>query len=155
MSAEAEVTDALQKPVEQNAQSAEDVKQMLAELEGEAGAKNDTEVKVQPEEQSEAKSNGTAAGDKDSIAKEQTDDDKENVDQSPDRRRGDRGDRYDRQDRGGRDRGRGGRGRGGFVSRGGYRNNIKSDVTTQEESDDPVAIRRQVQHCHLPLLMPY
>ena len=50
-----------------------------------------------------------------------------------------------------RDRGRGGRGRGG---RGDYpksssRHNIKSDVTTQEESSDPVAIRKQVQ-CHFP-----
>lgn len=53
-----------------------------------------------------------------------------------------------------RDRGHGGRGRGGRDRRGGrdnndsrdsYKRNIKSDLTTQEESSDPVAIRKQVQ----------
>jgi lupus La protein len=56
----------------------------------------------------------------------------------------------DRQDR---DSGRsfgGGRGRGGHPTRN-YRDNIKSDLTTQEESSDPVAIRKQVlnDHCRL------
>ena len=47
------------------------------------------------------------------------------------------------QDRGPRGRGWGGRnGRGG---RGDYKGNIKSDLTSQEESSDPVAIRKQVQ----------
>ena len=42
------------------------------------------------------------------------------------------------------DRGRGGR--GGFQNdRERYRRNIKSDLTSQEESSDPVEIRKQVQ----------
>lgn len=42
---------------------------------------------------------------------------------------------------GGKGRGSG-RGRGGFKS---YKENIKSDVTAQEETDDPVQIRKQVR----------
>ncbi|KAL8791909.1 MAG: hypothetical protein Q9195_005485 [Heterodermia aff. obscurata] len=46
-----------------------------------------------------------------------------------------------------RDRGRGGRGRGsrGDYPRTSFKHNIKSDLTTQEESNDPVAIRKQVE----------
>lgn len=42
------------------------------------------------------------------------------------------------------DRGRGGRG-GSQNDRDRYKHNIKSDLTSQEESSDPVAIRKQVQ----------
>ena len=47
-----------------------------------------------------------------------------------------------------RDRGRGGRGRGGYgdYPKSSFKHNIKSDLTTQEESSDPVAIRKQVQY---------
>ena len=144
MSTEAEVTEALQQPIDQNAQSAEDVKKMLAELDSEAvtkkeGASKDT---VKTEEPSESKVNGS-----ESEVKDESTADKENTtavkdedgDRSPGRRRGDR---YDRGGRG-RGRGRGRGGRGGFQSRN-YRDNIKSDLTTQEESSDPLAIRRQV-----------
>ena len=50
-------------------------------------------------------------------------------------------------DRGrGRARGRGGRSRGNNYNRGpSYKHNIKSDMTSQEESSDPVQIRKQVQ----------
>lgn len=48
-----------------------------------------------------------------------------------------------------RDRGRSGRGRGGHgdypYPKSSFKHNIKSDLTTQEESSDPVAIRKQVQ----------
>lgn len=59
---------------------------------------------------------------------------------------------WNNRDRGRNDRGRGGR--GGRGSRGGradyhnppnkYKHNIKSNMTMQEESSDPVAIRKQV-----------
>lgn len=136
MSAEVEVAEGLEKPIDSNAQAAEDAKKLLAELEGEADVKPTTQEK--PEE----KTNGTTK-----------DDDKENddaQDRSPDRRRSDRNDRD-----GYRGRGRGGGGRGGRGGRGGhfggarnYADNIKSDLITQEESSDPVAIRKQVHFTH-------
>ncbi len=142
MSAKAEVTEGLQQPVDQNAQSAEDVKKMLAELNGDAVAKEDEDSKdtVKTEEPSESEVNGTATDVKDasSVDKENGAPVKEeDGEKSPDRRRG------DRFDRGGRGRGRGRGGRGGFTNRN-YRDNIKSDLTSQEESNDPLAIRRQV-----------
>lgn len=62
------------------------------------------------------------------------------------------GQRYNNRNRGGQgnrgDRGgRGGRGRGhdrGYQDRPSRRNNIKSDLTSQQESSDPIAIRKQV-----------
>ena len=154
MSAEVEVTDALQQPVDQNAQSAEDVKKMLAELDGEAGVKKESDSKdtVDTQETSEPKENGTSTDAKEepvSVKNEDADSKEDNRDRSPDQRRGDRGDRFDR---GGRGRGRGRGGRGSYGSRP-YRDNIKSDVTTQEESDDPVAIRRQVIFSESPYLL--
>lgn len=144
MSAEAEVTEGLQQPLDQNAQSAEDVKKMLAELDGEAVAKKEGDSKdtVKTEEQSESKVNGSEPEVKDEATADKENDapvKDEDGDRSPDRRRGDRFDRGGR----GRGRGRGRGGRGGFTNRN-YRDNIKSDLTSQEESNDPVAIRRQV-----------
>lgn len=144
MSAEAEVTEALQQPVDQNAQSAEDVKKMLAELDGQAVAKKEEDTKdtVKTGEPSESKMNGSEPEVKDESTADKENDapvKEEGGDKSPDRRRG------DRFDRGGRGRGRGRGGRGGFQSRN-YRDNIKSDLTTQEESSDPLAIRRQVHN---------
>ena len=139
MSAEAEVSEGLEKPMDSNAQSTEDAKNLLAELEGEADAKP-TEQKSEEQPRYTVK-----------------DEDKENdvtQDRSPERRRSDRNDRHDRNERDGyrgRGRGRGGRGGRGDGGRGdgfgGSRNpreNIKSDLTTQEESSDPVEIRKQV-----------
>jgi len=131
MSTEAEVTEALNQPVDNNAQAADDAKKMLEELSGE-GATNGTAEKSD-EKPAEKDTNGTS--------EEKPEDDDEKRDRSPEYRRNNRGDR---------DRGRG-RGRGGGRGRGSYgggrdtRNNIKSDLTTQEESDDPVAIRKQVE----------
>ena len=144
MSAESEVTEALQQPVDQNAQSAEDVKKMLAELDGEAVAKKEEESKdtAKSEEPSESKVNGSESEVKNESTADKENDapvKEEDGDRSPDRRRGDRFERGGR----GRGRGRGRGGRGGFQSRN-YRDNIKSDLTTQEESNDPLAIRRQV-----------
>jgi lupus La protein len=129
MSAEAEVSEAFSKPVEQTAEAAEQVKEVLKEVEGDAG---DKEAPI--EESSEPKTNGT------SNHKDDAEGNKENGDNDKRDRRSDRrrGDRFEGRGRGPRGRG----GRGGF-SRGG-RHNIKSDLTTQEESDDPVEIRRQV-----------
>jgi hypothetical protein len=130
MSAEAEVSEALSKPVEQTAASTEQVKEVVKEVERYAGDKKEAAL----EESNEHKTNGASDHKDDSEAnKENGDNDKR--DKRSDRRRGDR---FEGRGRGHRGRG----GRGGF-SRGG-RHNIKSDLTTQEESDDPVEIRRQV-----------
>ena len=52
----------------------------------------------------------------------------------------------------GRGRSRGGRSRGNNNNRGHkYRHNIKSDMTSQEESSDPVEIRKQVRLAVIPL----
>lgn len=132
MSAEEAVSDALQTPVDQNAQAAEDAQKLLAELQNEAppaesnGVEPDSAVKEQPEE--------TVQGEKKS-------DDRNG---HSDRRRDDRERRHQRGDFKGRGRGRGDRSGGRN-----YRDNIKSDVTTQEESSDPVAIRKQV------IIVPY
>jgi hypothetical protein len=133
MSAQAEVAEGLEKPMDTNAQSAEDAKKLLAELEGEAAASSESKPEVV---------NGTT---KDTEAA-----DKEN-NHSPERRR-DYHDR-DRESFRGRGRGRGGgRGRGRGDRRDNFdgprrsyhNDNIKSDLTTQEVSDDPEAIRKQV-----------
>ena len=87
----------------------------------------------------EEAANRQEAGAKSELTADKNDDEStrklSNVDRSPERRRG------DRYERGGRGRGRGGR--GAYMGRP-SRHNIKSDLTTQEESDDPVAIRKQV-----------
>ncbi|KIV97153.1 hypothetical protein PV10_00935 [Exophiala mesophila] len=129
MSAEEVVSEALQTPVDQNAQSAEDAQKLLAELQNETPASNGaepesavtTEAKEQPEEtvQAETKS--------------------DNRNGHSERRHDDRERRNNRGDFKGRGRGRGDRSGGKS-----YRENIKSDVTTQAESSDPVAIRKQV-----------
>ena len=131
MSAEAEVTEALNAPVDQNAQAAADAKKLLEELSGE-GATNGNAESKSDEQPAQDKTNGASESKNEPNRKES---DRHN--RSPEHRRGDRSDR-------GSWRGRG-RGRGGnFNNRNTRSNNIKSDVTTQEESDDPVAIRKQV-----------
>jgi lupus La protein len=127
MSAEEAVTEGLQTPIDQNAQAAEDAQKMLAELQGETTTGEPSkETNGTAEEPAEAK-------------KDIAEDASEEKDERS-HREGDR--RHDRSDRGGRERGRGGR--NGFGTRN-YRDNIKSDLTTQEPSSDPVAIRKQVE----------
>jgi hypothetical protein len=133
MSTEAEVSDAMSKPVEQNAQAADDAAKMLEELSGSATTNGATTEKPAAEKET---TNG--ASEHKEATSEKKDEDKRS--RSPEYRRRDRDDR-------GRGRGRGGgrgRGRGDFQHNRNHRNNIKSDLTTQEESDDPVAIRKQV-----------
>lgn len=157
MSVEEALANTLPTPLENNAEAADDVKKMLAELNGDA----------EPEELEKtngavAKVNGT------SELKTENDLDKENDieidDRHPDRRhkkddddephyRGDR-DRDDRNGRGHRG-GRGGRGggRGDFKPRN-KRDNIKSNLVQEEESNDPVAIRKQVlKICAIAILV--
>ena len=144
MSAEELVTDALQTPLNNNAEAADDVKKMLAKLKGDGDA------------QESEKTNGTSlkANGSPGVTAGNDADGKENDDRHPDRRhRDDDGDepryRRDREVRGGGRGHRGSRGgRGG--SRGDFkpynkRDNIKSNLVQEEESDDPVAIREQVK----------
>ncbi|OAP55340.1 hypothetical protein AYL99_10313 [Fonsecaea erecta] len=154
MSVEEAVTEALQTPVDQNAQAAEEAKKMLAELEDGATTKDkpeqtngtaeskSAEVEAPRESESVAEKasadEGEAAKELDSTAAKETTDEKDAT-----------GDNVEHRDRGRSDhnsRGRG-RGRGGHNNNNSrnYRDNIKSDVTTQEETDDPVAIRKQVE----------
>ncbi|KAI1613308.1 lupus La protein [Exophiala viscosa] len=120
MSAEEAVTEGLQTPLDQNAQAAADAEKMLAELQGETTA--DEPVKE------------TNGADKPTEEAAEKDASEEKEDRSERRN--------DRFDRGGRERGRGGR--NGLGNRN-YRDNIKSDLTSQEISSDPVAIRKQVE----------
>ncbi|KAL2410942.1 hypothetical protein ABEF94_002659 [Exophiala dermatitidis] len=137
MSVEEAVTDALQIPVDQNAQAAEDAKKMLAELRGDAETagkeltttSDATESnKAEAEAKPEAKETETSSEKKDDSEKK----DNSGKDWEPRERSG-----YS-----GRGRGRGGH--NGQRSRN-YRDNIKSDLTSQETSSDPVAIRKQVE----------
>lgn|SRR5277367_6827476 len=124
--------------IDKNAQAAEDAKKMLAELQGETTAETDDA------DASEEKTNGDVQEakptDEENIEKPVKDKSEENESKTTN----------DRRDRDGDRSSRGGRGRGGHPTRN-YRDNIKSDLTTQEESSDPVAIRKQVlnDHCWL------
>lgn len=139
MSAEEAVTDALQTPLDSNAQAAEETKKLLAEMQNESGSSDGVK-----------KTNGDANGAK---AEEQVSKDESEEKPSGDRNRGsdrrgdDRRHDNDRSERRGhrpnRGRGRGGNDRNGYGNRS-YRDNIKSVFTDQQESSDPVAIRKQV-----------
>lgn len=141
MSAEEAVTDARQAPLEQNAQSAEEVKKMLAELQDQSEASGQTKEtngtsatvpaadKVHSEENVPEKDRESATAEQGSSVQA-----KDAADKPRARRQEGRSDRGS---------GRPGRGRGGYQARN-YRDNIKSDLTAQEESSDPVAIRKQV-----------
>lgn len=127
MSAEEAVTDALQTPIDQNAQAAEETKRMLAELQGEAASTDE------PKE-----TNGATEVEKpaEEPATDKKAEENQRESETP------REHRHGRSDRGGRGRGRGGQ---NYNAPRNYRDNIKSDLTTQEESSDPAAIRKQVR----------
>ncbi|KIV83888.1 hypothetical protein PV11_05875 [Exophiala sideris] len=129
MSAEEGVTEGLQTPLDQNAQAAADAEKMLAELQGETTA-----------DEPSKSTNGADKSTEETEAKKDDEDEPEEKEERSERRH-DRSDRGGR-DRGGRERGRGGR--NGFGNRN-YRDNIKSDLLSQEPSSDPVAIRKQVE----------
>ena len=134
--------DAVQQPVDSdiNAEAAKDVQRVLAELDA---AKEGEAAKA------------TEAGGANGVVEDSVEDVKKDGHESKDAPAAAHGDiekkdaeaRQSHGDKrgGGRGRGRGGRGGGGRGDqRGQYKNNIKSDLTTQEETDDPVQIRKQV-----------
>ena len=125
--------------IDKNAQAAEDAKKMLAELQGETTAETDDA------DTSEEKTNGD-------VQEAKPTDEGENI-EKPVKDKSEENESETTNDRRDKDSGRSShnsRGRGGHPTRN-YRDNIKSDLTTQEESSDPVAIRKQVlnDHCRL------
>ena len=168
MSVEEAVTEGLLAPLDQNAQAAEEAKRMLAELEGEAAPADE------PVENNGAKKEDTILDDSrnesDSEKKEEpaakrkanhgVEDEAREHRQDRNHHRREDGDRRGYHGRG-RGRGRGGRGshRGGGRDRDhgdsdsykprSFKENIKSDLTTQEVTDNPEAIRKQVPITHV------
>lgn len=157
-SVEETVSDTLQTPFENNAESAEDVKNLLAEFKGESTAPEQSKNQAVTDETKTngvVKENGDAAvsssapeaepAEAEQAAAEQskstqTENGKDDTTAEKPRER--KSQDHGQSNRGGGGRGRG-RGRGGFHNRS-LRQNIKSDLTTQEESNDPVEIRKQV-----------
>ena len=140
MSAELAASDATPTTsIDKNAQAAEDAKKMLAELQGEATAETD-DADAREEKTNGGVQEAKPTDEKESIEKSVNDKSEENESKTT----------SDQRDRDGGRSFRSGRGRGGHLTRN-YRDNIKSDLTTQEESSDPVAIRKQVlnDHCRL------
>lgn len=127
MSAEEAVTEALNKPVDNNEAAAADAKKLLAELDAGDNA---------PAEASKDDTNGHEEN-----GAEKNGDDAENAgEDAGDRKHRDRDNRRGRGGARGNDRGRG-RGQGNYKRGGG----IKSVVTREEKSDDHDAIRKQVE----------
>jgi lupus La protein len=125
--------------IDKNAQAAEDAKKMLAELQGEATAETD---------------DAGASGEKTNggVQEAKPTDEEENI-EKPAKDKSEENEPKTANDRRNRDSGHSshsGRGRGGHPTRN-YRDNIKSDLTTQEESSDPTAIRKQVLNDHYRL----
>jgi lupus La protein len=125
--------------IDKNVQAAEDAKKMLAELQGEATAETDDA------DANEEQTNGD-------VQEAKPTDEEENIEKSV-KDKSEENESKTTNDRRDRDSGRSshsGHGHGGHPTRN-YRDNIKSDLTTQEESSDPVAIRKQVlnDHCRL------
>lgn len=138
-----------------NAQSAQDVQNMLAELKGEgkteaatesatvengdgevAQASNKVETAEEPKTNDLKEKNGAEAPEN----KKADDMGEEKKEVNSKGENGERSGEHRPYRGGGRGRGSG-RGRGDYKS---YKQNIKSDLTTQEETDDPAQIRKQV-----------
>ncbi|RMZ79962.1 hypothetical protein DV738_g3089, partial [Chaetothyriales sp. CBS 135597] len=133
---ESSTAAAADKSAEPNAAAAEDAKNLLAELETEAGVKGDkTEPKPEKEETQQTENNKTNGA----------------SDSKPERDSSHRG-RGRGSGGGGRGGGRGGRSGGGRPN---YKENIKSDLTAQKESSDPVEIRKQVEFYFSDGNLPY
>lgn len=140
-----------------NAQSAQDVQNMLAELKGSqsdsgtaaaaAAEGKDVAQGSNGIESTEAKTNDVDENNNakvsDSKNEAEPEEDKKNEGTEPDK--GGRSGGHQPSRGGARGRG-GGRGRGDFKS---YKKNIKSDLTAQQETDDPVQIRKQVSYTAL------
>jgi lupus La protein len=133
MSAEAAVQETAPVVNDPNAEAAEEVKQMLAKLQG----KSETAKEI-PEQSSE-KANGKV---EESTASTEVNRTEATTEPKPKEAEPEKRQETRHRDSDRPSRGRGG-GRGGFSSRN-FKDNIKSDLTTLEESNDPVAIRKQV-----------
>ena len=132
MSVEEAVTEALNKPIDNNDAATEDANKLLAEIEAEGNA-----PEVKQDESATDATNGNHAKNGESS--------KDDADTMHKRDEDDDDDGYRRRDRGDGGRGRGaGRGRGGR-GRGNFRGGIKSVVTREEKSDDHDAIRKQME----------
>ena len=120
--------------LDKNAQAAEDAKRMLSELQGESTAETDP-AGASKEQTGDVQQDQSTAPDKvvEADTKDRNDEDESDT-------KNNRRERHD-----GRSSRGSGRGRGGYQPRN-FRDNIKSDLTSQEESNDPIAIRKQVQH---------
>lgn len=143
MSAEEAVTDALQTPVDPNAQAAEDAKKLLAEMQNETVASDSAKQTNGDANDKKVETDALTEGKADTGEKDESEVKASRPNgRDSDRRRDDR--HNGRSERGGRGHGRGRGDRNGYSNRN-YRDNIKSVFTDQKESSDPVAIRKQVQ----------
>lgn len=122
--------------LDKNAQAAEEAKKMLAELQGASGSSRTEKTNGNVQKSETNGEDGKAIEESEEKTEDQTEGKKEaktgevEAERSDERRQRNEG----RSSRGGR---------GGFQQRN-YRENIKSDLTTQKESSDPAAIRKQV-----------
>ncbi len=144
-------------PVDSNAQSAQDVQNMLAELKGGGQPRAATDSTAPNNDEVAQASNNNKSLDEsksnDSAKKNDVDDaeNKKNGESEEGKKDGDAANEHGEGSQGHRPhrdgyKGRGGaRGRGDFKS---YKQNIKSDLIAQEETDDPVQIRKQVGCLH-------
>ena len=119
-----------------NSKAAEEAKKLLEALRGEEGPKDGVDP-AEPENANEAaREVKTPAEEKDDVEKVAEVKEDENGQERADERTGRRDDRHHDGTRP--------RGRGGYQSTR-FKDNIKSVLTKDEESSDPVAIRKQVQ----------
>lgn len=153
MASEEEIK-AVDHAVEKNAESAQDVKTMLAELKAEkekakpadADTTKDTtkvDATSKTEEATEKKEDANGTSGKDNNTSESTADLIEATDKKEEKNETAKSSESKSESRDYRGSGRP-RGRGGFRRNVNYQDNIKSDLTSQKESSDPDEIRKQV-----------
>ena len=123
--------------VDKNAQAKSEVDEILAQLQAKKAAAAPAPEKEEASDEKQAKSEEV----KDTVKDEARGTNEEDTYRSERRQREHSRERGDRQEGRGFHRGGRGGGRGGFQKR----NNNKFDPSTQEESDDPFAIRKQVE----------
>ena len=146
MSAEEAATEGLNAPIDQNKAAADDAKALLAELE--AAGPDAAETTSKPENNGATNGDAQRTPDDQQAESDEKNDDgeaeagKEGRSQDRDHKRRDRDDDRRGRGRGGRG-GRGaGRGRGNFRGRD---SGVKSNLVREEKSDDPDAIRKQME----------
>ncbi len=135
-----------------NAHSAQDVQKMLAELKGESKPETvAASASAEKDDPGHANNGDVKASEKnDPLGSNGVKDSNDrNEEEAKEEKGADGADGDDRErSRGYRPSRGGGRGRGGARGRGNfksYKENIKSDFTAQQETDDPVMIRKQVR----------